>query len=224
MKLFISILVCSTVSVAQQTGSIAYQIPFASKDNVIELSVANNSALAAEAVKVEVTNPPAWLKFSAKNVTLQKIDAKSEQAASFTFSVDKTAEVKKEQTVSFVITSKSGEKWTKDIKISVAAPATFELFQNYPNPFNPTTLISYQLPQASKVNLKIFDVLGREVATLLDGQQDAGYYEKSFNARRFASGMYVYQLIATDDQNHCAKGACASGAKHIFHKKMMLVK
>jgi photosystem II stability/assembly factor-like uncharacterized protein len=70
------------------------------------------------------------------------------------------------------------------------------LFQNYPNPFNPTTQIVYQLPQASRVTLKVFDILGREVETLVDREQNAGRYEIAFNASRLASSTYFYRLDA----------------------------
>lgn len=75
-------------------------------------------------------------------------------------------------------------------------PADFSLSQNFPNPFNPTTVISYQLPTASRVNLKVFDMLGREVATLVNGQMEAGVHQVSFDASRLASGVYIYQLQA----------------------------
>lgn len=75
-------------------------------------------------------------------------------------------------------------------------PDFFALDQNYPNPFNPATVISYQLPVSSEVSLKVFDVLGREVATLIDGRVEAGYHQITFNARNLASGMYIYQLKA----------------------------
>ncbi|MEX0609570.1 MAG: T9SS type A sorting domain-containing protein [Balneolaceae bacterium] len=74
---------------------------------------------------------------------------------------------------------------------------TYELFQNYPNPFNPSTVISYQLPVNSEVQLEIFDLMGRKVATLLDGEmKPAGKYDITFDARRLASGMYIYRLKA----------------------------
>jgi subtilisin family serine protease len=77
-----------------------------------------------------------------------------------------------------------------------ARPQTYLLEQNYPNPFNPTTTIVYQLPVASDVSLKVYDVLGREVATLLRGRQNAGRYQVQFNAERLSSGLYFYQLQA----------------------------
>jgi hypothetical protein len=75
-------------------------------------------------------------------------------------------------------------------------PTAFMLEQNYPNPFNPTTVIEYELPTSSQVSLKIFDVLGREVATLVSARQEAGRYAASFNASGLTSGMYFYQLQA----------------------------
>jgi len=73
-------------------------------------------------------------------------------------------------------------------------PATYELSQNYPNPFNPTTEISYSVPQRSSVSLKVFNVLGMEVATLFSGVQDAGKHVATFDAARFSSGVYFYRL------------------------------
>jgi hypothetical protein len=75
-------------------------------------------------------------------------------------------------------------------------PLQFELGQNYPNPFNPTTKINYSVPQTGDVTLKIFNVLGMEVATLFSGVQDAGKYVATFDAAKFASGVYFYRLQA----------------------------
>jgi len=70
----------------------------------------------------------------------------------------------------------------------------FILKSNYPNPFNPETVISYQLPVMSKVVLKVYDVLGREVATLVNKEQSVGSYEVRFDASNLTSGIYFYQL------------------------------
>jgi phosphatidylserine/phosphatidylglycerophosphate/cardiolipin synthase-like enzyme len=88
-------------------------------------------------------------------------------------------------------------------------PESFGLSQNYPDPFNPTTVISYQLPAGSHVTLKIYDVLGREVATLVNQEQNAGYYNVTFDAVKFSSGVYFYMLDA--------------GGK-MFTKKMLMIK
>ncbi|MCK9426717.1 MAG: S41 family peptidase [Ignavibacteriaceae bacterium] len=73
-------------------------------------------------------------------------------------------------------------------------PLTFTLAQNYPNPFNPVTKITYQIPKAGKVELKVFDILGREIAELVSGEIAAGKYEIKFNGSNFSSGVYFYQL------------------------------
>ncbi len=75
---------------------------------------------------------------------------------------------------------------------------SFELSQNYPNPFNPTTIIRYEIPQTSKVEMKIFDVLGREVETLVNDIKLPGQYEVNFNGVNLASGVYFYRIEAGD--------------------------
>ena len=87
--------------------------------------------------------------------------------------------------------------------------------QNYPNPFNPTTVISYQLPTASTVSLKVYDVLGKEVMTLVQGRQAAGTYNYTLNASKLASGVYFYRLQAS---------ATNGASSFVQTKKMMLVK
>ncbi len=86
---------------------------------------------------------------------------------------------------------------------------TYDLEQNYPNPFNPVTTIRYQLPKEGLVTLKVYDILGSEVATLVNEQKTTGKYEANFNASRLASGVYIYRLQAND---------------YISVKKMVLLK
>ena len=80
--------------------------------------------------------------------------------------------------------------------IVINSPNNFSLSQNYPNPFNPSTKISWQLPISSIVTLKVYDVLGNEVATLVDEYKPAGDYQVNFNSSAFTSGVYFYQLKA----------------------------
>ncbi len=77
-------------------------------------------------------------------------------------------------------------------------PSEYKLSQNYPNPFNPTTNIEYSIPEESFVELKVFDVLGKEVASLVNEQQQAGVYRADFTADNLSSGMYFARLIAND--------------------------
>ena len=73
-------------------------------------------------------------------------------------------------------------------------PAVYSLAQNYPNPFNPSTVIGYRLPQSGSVKLAVFDLLGRDVALLAQGVQEAGTHTVNWNAARVASGVYFYRL------------------------------
>jgi hypothetical protein len=77
-------------------------------------------------------------------------------------------------------------------------PAEYRLEQNYPNPFNPTTVISYQLSVVSEVRLVVYDLLGQEVAELVNKKKAPGSYEVKFDAARFSSGVYIYRLTAGD--------------------------
>ena len=89
-------------------------------------------------------------------------------------------------------------------------PREVELYQNYPNPFNPSSVIRFGVPEQSRVQLEVFDVLGRKVMTLVDGDmKQPGRYNISFNARDLASGMYVYRLVI---------------GENVLTKKMMLIK
>jgi hypothetical protein len=80
----------------------------------------------------------------------------------------------------------------------VDLPAGFRLEQNYPNPFNPKTEIRYQISEAGMVRLAVFDVLGREVATLVNQQQSPGSYTASFDGNKLSSGVYSYRLTSGD--------------------------
>ena len=75
-------------------------------------------------------------------------------------------------------------------------PKSFQLYANYPNPFNPSTMISYDLPKSADVNLKIYDILGRGVETLVNQKQSAGKYGVRFDASRLSSGVYFYRIVA----------------------------
>jgi len=83
-----------------------------------------------------------------------------------------------------------------DIRPNDEAPKEFALAQNYPNPFNPATIIKFQIPNSSFVTLKVFDLLGREVATLVNEEMKPGIFERQFKGSNLSSGIYLYQLRA----------------------------
>jgi len=86
--------------------------------------------------------------------------------------------------------------YSNEIEVQVTSPSTFSLEQNYPNPFNPSTKIKYSIPRSSDFVLKIFDVLGREITTLVNEVKSTGIYELEFDASNLPSGTYFYQLRA----------------------------
>jgi hypothetical protein len=83
-----------------------------------------------------------------------------------------------------------------DVKDTDMLPDVYMLFQNYPNPFNPVTKIRYQLPEESNVSLKIYNIIGEELAVLVNSMQAAGYYEVSWNGSGLASGFYICRIEA----------------------------
>jgi hypothetical protein len=95
------------------------------------------------------------------------------------------------------------------VAVETSLPTGWNLDQNYPNPFNPSTVISYQIPSAGQVALQVFDALGREVATLINEEKQAGTYNITFNAKNLPSGLYVYRI---------------RGNNFVQSKKMLLIK
>lgn len=93
-------------------------------------------------------------------------------------------------------TTNGGDTITSINQISTNIPESFELKQNYPNPFNPTTNIQYELPVGNFVVLKIYDINGREIKTLINEFKPAGRYLFSFNASELSSGIYIYKIIS----------------------------
>ena len=82
--------------------------------------------------------------------------------------------------------------------ISSEIPNTYSLYQNYPNPFNPSTIINYQLPVSNQVRLVIYDILGREIAVLVNEKLSSGTYEVKWDGSNYPSGMYFYKLITAE--------------------------
>jgi len=111
-----------------------------------------------------------------------------------------------------VLRTEDGSTWI-DEKNNKVYPAQFKLSQNYPNPFNAKTVISYQLPVISKVELSIYNILGQKVKKLVSEKQKAGLHTVEWDAGEFASGIYIYQLKAEGQKQ-----------KAVFTKKLILLK
>jgi hypothetical protein len=84
--------------------------------------------------------------------------------------------------------------WEKRIAENSTVATDFSLYQNYPNPFNPSTKVSYSIKEEGFVTLKVYDILGKEIATLVNESKPAGFYEAEFNASSLPSGMYIYKI------------------------------
>lgn len=216
MKTLLALLL-STGFLFSQT---VYEIPFASEGNEIELEVLNDSEINLNNVKVYVLEKPEWIKFDENEKIMAELLASEDGRVSFKFDINKEAEIMEESSLKFQI-SGNNQSWGKEIKIMVLPPDKFDLNQNYPNPFNPSTTISYTIPAVSynvsldqSVHLAIYDILGREVETLVNNEQDPGYYKYLWDAANYASGMYIYQISI--------KGK--NSKRQVIRKKMMLMK
>ena len=99
--------------------------------------------------------------------------------------------------------------FSDQVTVEYRLPKSFIVSHNYPNPFNPVTTIKFDIPNDGLVQLDVFDILGRRIATLLNENKVAGSYEYNFNASTLASGVYIYKLQAGD---------------FVSSKKMVLIK
>jgi photosystem II stability/assembly factor-like uncharacterized protein len=113
-------------------------------------------------------------------------------------------------------TTNGGVTFVEEKEIN-RVPTEYNLSNNFPNPFNPSTKIKYSIPQSSNVIIKVFDVLGNEIETLVNEEKSSGTYELTWNAASQPSGVYFYQLKAVDPST-------GSGQSFISTKKMILLK
>jgi hypothetical protein len=134
------------------------------------------------------------------------IDKGSKIVTTITQNVPITISSSKEDKLYSLVIGKPA--FLKNLKTTYV-PLQYQVSQNYPNPFNPSTMINYQLPITNTVSLKVYDELGREVASLVNEVKEAGYYSTTFDASNLSSGMYFYTLCA---------------GEFITSKKMLLMK
>lgn len=221
-NVFLALGVLLTNAFAQTVypGNRVYTLEPYTTENRIELTIANGAATkSVERVEIRAMQYPQTLTFKQADQTIESIPPQAQRTVSFMFDVGRPSPIIEDatDTVKVLVTDGSGTAWEKFIFIRYARPATFALEQNYPNPFNPTTTIRYEVPFASKITLKVYDVLGREVRTLVDEEKTAGYYEAEFDATRLARGVYFYSMLA-----HPLSSGQAGSYQGI--KKFLLVK
>jgi len=196
------------------TNQQVYTIPFASQGNQLEISVVNSSSSSDGNTLVNIENVPEWIDLTPNLVNLGELEEGEEATARFTFHIEEDAPVG--QTVTLKITALNSQRLRqeKNITLKVAPPSKFSLDQNYPNPFNPSTTIKYRLPAEMNVTVKVYNMLGQEVAILADGLQAPGTQTLQWDASHMASGLYFYRVVAED----------LNGRHMVQNKKMMLIK
>jgi len=113
-----------------------------------------------------------------------------------------------------VLITGCGGGFCKEVDPIKELPNEFSLSNNYPNPFNPNTQISYALPEASNVSIKVYNIMGQEVATLVNRNESAGVHEITFDAGGLSSGVYIAKMVASG----------FSGKQFIRELKMQLLK
>ncbi|MFO7447525.1 MAG: T9SS type A sorting domain-containing protein [Ignavibacteriaceae bacterium] len=195
VKRAIIILLFLTCSMFAQN---VYELTPGTTGNEITITLANiSSANDADNIAVRLAKESVSLKFKTSEQQINKLTAQKETDVSFTFDVERSAPVNVQDTVEFFISDNAGIFISRKFIFSYVAPKEYKLEQNFPNPFNPTTTIQYQLPFESRVNLKVYNILGKEVAVLVDEIQSAGFKEIKFGRNDLASGVYVYRLSAS---------------------------
>jgi hypothetical protein len=116
-------------------------------------------------------------------------------------------------TTNYQVQSGFWYQYYQDVLVSVEdediLPVEYKLEQNYPNPFNPSTVIKFAVPEKSSVLIKIYDVLGSEITTIVNEEMDAGWYQKNFDGSGYASGLFICRMQA---------------GNYVSTKKMLLIK
>jgi len=198
MKILLTVILLSTMVTAQNN----YDVQPGVKNNQIVLQLSNiSSTESASNLEIKLIKNSKYLNFNQTEKTIENITQGTETEAIFNFDVNYNIGNTKADTIEFIISDNKSVYLTKQFVLNYGVPTEYKLEQNFPNPFNPATKIRYSIPsnvnrEMSNVILKVYDILGNEVTTLVNEQKEPGYYEVDFNASQFASGVYIYRLIS----------------------------
>ncbi len=198
MKILLTVILLSTMVTAQNN----YDVQPGVKNNQIVLQLSNKSSTeSASNLEIKLIKNSKYLNFNQTEKTIENITQGTETEAIFNFDVNYNIGNTKADTIEFIISDNKSVYLTKQFVLNYGVPTEYKLEQNFPNPFNPATKIRYSIPsnvnrEMSNVILKVYDILGNEVTTLVNEQKEPGYYEVDFNASQFASGVYIYRLIS----------------------------
>lgn len=178
-----------------------YTVPLASEDNRLELAVTNSTEAPLEGGRVRYEEGPSWIRVKPASVDIGKSVSSGEDVlARFKFDVDKAAPVGESETLRFAFISESGAVTeVKEILLKASPPERVVLHGSYPNPARQKAVIGYELPQAARARVEIYDALGRKVAQIPEEHQEPGYRKLVWQAGAHASGLYLYRLIIQDE-------------------------
>lgn len=196
-----------------------HTVPFGSKGNVLELAIAEPGD--APPLLVRVVEAPTWVQAASTEEHVQHVNGQS--LARFSFDLTHDAPVGETGTLRLaVVVSGMGREEEralveKVVQLKASAPEAFSLIGAFPNPFggdgSARATVAYELPTAAEVTLEVYDVLGRHVATVAAGEQEAGRHAIAWNANHAASGTYLWRLVV--------EGATT---KEVEHGRLMLVR
>ncbi len=196
----------NTLSKSGLTGtefalSSSLDTPFPVELSSFTAVILNNKVILNWRTETEVANFGFDLERSSDGITFNKIgfiegNGNSNSPKEYTYSDNVEKLIGKLYYRLKQIDSDGSFSYSQVISVVLGVPAQYGLNQNYPNPFNPSTIISWQMPIRSFVTIKIYDMLGKEVATLINEEKEAGYYSIEFNANEMASGIYFYNISA----------------------------
>ena len=177
-----------------------WQVPPNTFKNLITLEVTNHVGRSVDGFSAVIDSVPSWITVNQTTWASDNLPPDSTGMVNIVFDVGFVQSGQKAILVVRIL-SQGNEIARKTISLQASVPEHYELFQNYPNPFNPTTRIRFALPQTSRVELTIFDMLGRRVKTLIDEERPAGFFTEDWNGTSGAgtaisSGVYYYVIRA----------------------------